>query len=68
MTVTRGNKHTFECTDIKFNNDSTAILLMDEYISECIKIYSNDIKKSADTPWKGDLFNKDTHDEAMILN
>ena len=45
MTVNRGSKHTFVGVDIKFMQNGTVKLSMDDFVSECIDIYGNEVKK-----------------------
>ena len=67
MTITIGNKHTFVGVDIEFNKDGTVTLSMDEYANECIKLYEDDIKKSAATPAKCNLFDDDIGNDGKGL-
>ena len=69
MTVTCGSKHTFVGIDDKeFNTNGTVTLSMDEYVQECIKLHEGEIQKSAATPAKGDPFDSDEVDNAIMLD
>ena len=47
MTVARGRKHIFVEVNIKFMNDGTVKLSMDDFVNECIAIYGTDVKKQS---------------------
>ena len=60
MTVSRGSKYTFVGVDSGFMSNGTVKLSMDNFVNECIDIYTNKIKKTAATPAEENLFDEDS--------
>ena len=67
MTVKRGKKHTFVGVDIEFSNDQTVKLSVNNFVEECISVYGSEVKKSAATPAKGNLFEDNEGDDTIRL-
>jgi hypothetical protein len=66
MTVTRGNDHTFLGMDIKFNKEArTVTLTMNNYITEAIKDFGDDVSSPASTPSGKGLFDVDPASKAL---
>ena len=55
MTVTRGKAQNFVEMDLKFKNNGTVEVLMQEYINECIETF-DEVMKKENTPAKHNLF------------
>ena len=55
-TIHRGKKHTFLKIDIEMKDGGTVKLLMDDYITECIKTFGEKLGKCPPTPASGKLF------------
>ena len=68
MTINRGSRHTFVGVDIKFMDNGTIKLPMNDFVNKCIDIYVTEVKKIAVTPAKGDLFDEDNGKEAERLD
>ena len=56
MTVKRGAQHTFIGMDFELTKDKKVKITMKEYIKECIEAFGEEIKGSAKTPAKHNLF------------
>jgi uncharacterized protein YeaC (DUF1315 family) len=56
MTVTRGKVHTFLGMNVTFNDNRTVSIGMKEYIQEAINEFEGDIKGTATSPAKANLF------------
>ena len=59
MTITRGRKHTFVGMDIEFLGDGKVLILMQDYLVECIDASGIDVSDGAKTPAAKGLFDVD---------
>ena len=59
MTVTRGKEHVFLGMHIKYNDDRTVEITMNDYLTEAIEESGMDISKSSPTPATKRLFDVD---------
>ena len=65
MTVTRGKEHVFLGMNIRMKEDGTVGVKMTEYLREAIEDSGLDIKRTATTPARKDLFEIDEDSEAL---
>ena len=59
MTITRGKEHVFLGMKIKYTDQGTAEIIMQDYLEEAIVESGLDVVRSATTPAKWDLFEID---------
>jgi hypothetical protein len=59
MTVTRGNKHTYVGMDIIYNDDNTVSICMEQYLTEAIEDFPEDIDRVVISPAALHLFDVD---------
>ena len=56
MTVTRGKEHVFLGMDIRYRENGTAEIRMKEYVKEAISEFGMELRQSATSPAKRNLF------------
>ena len=56
ITVTTGDKHTFLGMNIKFNENGTVTIDMQDYVKETLKDFPDKLRKTAASPARPDLF------------
>ena len=68
LKVTRGREHTYLGMEIKYNENKTVTIGMDEYVREVIDSFSkvSPVTSSAATPAKKNLF--DVDDSSPLLD
>ena len=59
MTVTRGKKHVFVGMTIEFLGEGKVLIMLGDYLQECIDVSGIDVSEGAKTPATKNLFNVD---------
>ncbi len=67
MMITHSKRHTFVGMDIEFKQNGIVELSMDNYIDECIQIYSSQPLKKYKMPAVGTLFDHDIEEKQVTL-